>query len=56
MVDDHDMLCSIVHKYYQKLFDCDLGDREAEMSLSSETITEEQNRRLTAEFTFQEFT
>lgn len=53
---NHEEMCQLVKDYYKRLFDYDVRDGEMVVETGSKVITEEQNRKLVAEFTFQEFT
>lgn len=55
VVDDHEGMCVIVKQYFSKIFSGDEVTERDSMESFEAVITDDQNRKLTAEFTIEEF-
>lgn len=55
VVSTHEEMCGIVKRYFIKLFGEEGRATRNNMEVQEAVITEVQNRKLTSEFTFQEF-
>lgn len=55
VINKHDDMCEVVKKYFIKLFESEGRVERDSMDLHEAVITEDQNKSLTREFTFEEF-